>query len=51
MKIYVSDAKTLTGIVGISDTLNYQQGRIIYKEGVLFEWLITNYYTISFHLK
>ena len=47
MKIYVSDAKTLTGIVGISDTLNYQQGRIIKKVGVLFEWLITNYYIIT----
>ena len=32
MKIYVSDAKTLTGRDGISDTLSYHYGRIIYKE-------------------
>ena len=37
MKIYVSDAKTLTDIDGFSDILNYQQGRIIYKESILFE--------------
>ena len=42
MKIYVSDAKTLTGMDGISDTLNNQQGSIIYKDGILLECLILN---------